>query len=454
MSDTSGKSPASTSAGPAKPLKIVIGADTFSPNVNGSARFSQRLASGMAARGHDVHVVAPAASRKHGTWVEEYDGQDITVHRLRSFRWYPHDWLRWSEPWFINKNSDRILAEVDPDVVHFQSHIIVGRGLSIAARKRGGVRIIGTNHFMPENLLEFTLLPKSWQEKAVGMAWRAAKRTFGRADVVTTPTQSAAEFLEKYTGLDGVLAISCGIDALNYTPDFTPRTENRILFVGRVTGEKQIDVLIKAISLMPADLDVKLDIVGGGDLLQKLEHQAKAIGVSDRVHFTGYVTEEELRASYTRATVFAMPSIAELQSIATMEAMASGLPVVAANAMALPHLVKDGQNGFLFEPGDAQQLADKLEYLLRLPQDELDAFKRASLKYIEAHDLQRTIRTFEQLYRGASEVDVAAIDAELAAEALEAHDAAAVSGAVDADGVTLLEPEVGRAGLEPATDGL
>jgi glycosyltransferase involved in cell wall biosynthesis len=423
LSDSSGLAPASTPAGPVKPLKIVIGADTFSPNVNGSARFSQRLASGMAARGHEVHVVAPAASRKHGTWTEEYDGQDITVHRLRSFRWYPHDWLRWSEPWFINKNSDRILKEVDPDVVHFQSHIIVGRGLSIAARKRGGVRIIGTNHFMPENLLEFTLLPKSWQEKAVGMAWRAAKRTFGRADVVTTPTQSAAEFLEKYTGLDGVLAISCGIDAENYTPDFTPRTENRILFVGRVTGEKQIDVLIKAVSLMPADLDVKLDIVGGGDLLKTLEHQAKSLGIADRVHFTGYVTEEELRASYTRATIFGMPSIAELQSIATMEAMASGLPVVAANAMALPHLVKDGQNGFLFEPGDAQQLADKLEYLLRLPQEQLDTFKNASLKYIEAHDLQRTIRTFERIYRGASDVDVAAIDAELAAEALAAHEA-------------------------------
>ncbi|CAN5376530.1 hypothetical protein BH09ACT6_BH09ACT6_18290 [soil metagenome] len=415
-----------------KPLKIVIGADTFTPNVNGSARFSERLATGLSARGHEVHVVAPAATRKHGTWTETYDGQDITVHRLRSYRWYPHDWLRWAEPWFINSNSDRILEQVDPDVVHFQSHIIVGRGLSIAARKRGGVRIIGTNHFMPENLLEFTLLPKSWQVKAVGMAWRAAKRTFGRADVVTTPTQSAADFLEKYTGLSGVLAISCGIDADNYTPDFTPRTENRILFVGRVTGEKQIDVLIKAVALLPAELNVKLDIVGGGDLLKSLEHQSKVLGVGDRVNFTGYVTEDELRAAYTRATVFGMPSIAELQSIATMEAMASGLPIVAANAMALPHLVKDGKNGFLFEPGDAQQLADKLEFLLRLPQEQLDEFKRASLKFIQAHDLQRTIVTFERLYRGASDVDDAAIDALLAADAGNGHDEALEPDATDA----------------------
>ncbi|WP_116414875.1 glycosyltransferase [Subtercola boreus] len=418
MSASSGTNPAPADAVPAKPLKIIIGADTFSPNVNGSARFSQRLASGLAARGHEVHVVAPAASRKHGTWTESYDGQDITVHRLRSYRWYPHDWLRFAEPWFINKNSDRIVEQVDPDVVHFQSHIIVGRGLSIAARKRGNIRVIGTNHFMPENLLEFTLLPKSWQEKAVGMAWKAAKRTFGRADVVTTPTQKAAEFLEKSTGLDGVLAISCGIDADNYTPSFEKRTGNRILFVGRVTGEKQIDVLIKAVSLMPADLDVHLDIVGGGDLLKHLENLSKTLGVDDRVHFSGYVTEEELREAYTKATVFGMPSIAELQSIATMEAMASGLPVVAANAMALPHLVKDDVNGFLFAPGDSQQMADRLERLLRLPQAELDAFKNASLKLIQKHDLVRTIVTFERLYRGENTVDVAAIDEVMAAESL------------------------------------
>lgn len=65
---------------------------------------------------------------------------------------------------------------------------------------------------------------------------------------------------------------------------------------------------------------------------------------------TGYVDESYLRNALTRATVFAMPSIAELQSISTMEAMASGLPIVAADAMALPHLVHDGENGYLFEP--------------------------------------------------------------------------------------------------------
>jgi glycosyltransferase involved in cell wall biosynthesis len=407
LSDSNGSHkpvPTGSPSGTKKPLKVLIGADTFAPDVNGAARFAERLASGLVARGHEVHVVAPAASRKHGTWTEEYEGQTVTAHRLYSWRWYPHDWLRFALPWRIKQNSARILDEVKPDVVHFQSHIVVGRGLSIEAEKRG-IRIIGTNHFMPENMLEFTLLPKWIQEWAIGLAWKAARRTFGRAEAVTTPTRKAADFLEKFTGLRGVHAISCGIDAHNYTPDFSPRTENRILFVGRVTGEKQIDVLLKAISLLPAGLDAKLEIVGGGDQFKNLQHLTEQLGLSDRVTFSGYVTDEELRQAYTRATVFAMPSIAELQSIATMEAMASALPVVAANAMALPHLVHDGENGYLFEPGNAQALADRIERILVMPQEELDVLKNASLAIVAAHDIQRTLSTFESLYRGEAVAD-------------------------------------------------
>ena len=406
MSDTPGATtPGGTdSAETEQPLRILIGADTFAPDVNGAARFAERLAAGLVERGHDVHIVAPAASRKHGTWKEVHEGQEVTAHRLNSWRWYPHDWLRFALPWRIKPNSARILEEVRPDVVHFQSHIVVGRGLSIEAAKRG-IRIIGTNHFMPENMLEFTLLPKAWQEWAVGLAWKAAGRTFGRAEAVTTPTRKAAQFLEKHTGLTEVHAISCGIDAHKYSPSWEPRTENRILFVGRITGEKQIDVLLRALTLLPAELDAKVEIVGGGDQKRNLEHLAAELGIAERVTFTGYVTDEELRDAYHRASVLAMPSIAELQSIVTMEAMASALPIVAANAMALPHLVHDGENGYLFAPSDPEDLAAKLRTVLEATPERYRAMKEASIRLIAAHDIQRTISTFESLYRGKPVTD-------------------------------------------------
>jgi glycosyltransferase involved in cell wall biosynthesis len=382
-----------------KPLRILIGADTFAPEINGAATFAARLAAGLVERGHDVHIVAPAFSSKHGTFTEVLEGQPMTVHRLKSWRWYPHPWLRFALPWQIEKNAARILDEVKPDVVHFQSHIIVGRGLSNQAQKRG-IRIVGTNHFMPENMLEHTLLPNFLRPPAVRMAWAAAARSFSRAETVTTPTRKAADFLEHYTKLRGVLAISCGVDAHHYTPDFTPRTGNLILFVGRITGEKQLDKLVRAFAQLDPKLDARLELVGGGDQENNLKALASQLGVRDRVTFTGYVEEDYLRHALTRATVFAMPSIAELQSIATMEAMASGLPVVAANAMALPHLVHDGENGYLFEPGNVEEFAARLTDVLTMPEDELQKFKRESLLIVASHDIQRTLATFEAIYRG------------------------------------------------------
>ncbi|CAM5306260.1 D-inositol 3-phosphate glycosyltransferase OS=Leifsonia shinshuensis OX=150026 GN=F1C12_03395 PE=4 SV=1 [Leifsonia shinshuensis] len=404
MPDTSGLNDIPPAPAEHRPMTILMGCDTFPPDVNGAARFAERLAAGLVERGHDLHIVAPSASRRHGTWIEEHEGLKMTAHRLRSWRWYPHDWLRFALPWMSKANARRVLDEVKPDVVHIQSHIVVGRGLAYEAEKRG-IRVIATNHVMPENMIEFTLLPKFLQKTFISIAWRDARKSFDRAEAVTTPTRKAAQFLERATGLRGVHAISCGIDAHNYTPDFTPRTGNRILFVGRVTGEKQIDVLLNAIKLLPESLDAQLEIVGGGDQFRNLQTLAETLGIANRVKFLGYVTDEELRQAYTRATVFAMPSIAELQSIATMEAMASALPVVAADAMALPHLVHDGENGHLFRPGDAQDLADKLESVLTLPQEELDVLKNASLRIVATHDIQTTISTFESLYRGEPVAD-------------------------------------------------
>ncbi|MHA6694551.1 glycosyltransferase [Homoserinimonas sp. A520] len=386
------------------PLRVLIGCDTFPPDVNGAANFASRLAAGLTQRGHEVHVEAPAFSSKHGKFTEEHDGAAFTVHRVYSWRWFPHDWLRFVLPWRSQAHAARILDEVKPDVVHIQSHIVVGRGLARQATKRG-IRVIGTNHFMPENMIEHTLLPKFLRRPAISLAWQDAARTFRLCSAVTTPTRKAAAFLEAETSVTGVHAISCGINASLYTPSFAPRQGNRVVFVGRVTGEKHIDVLLKAVARLDSELDVQLDIVGGGDQLRELQLLAVELGIRDRVNFTGYVSDEELRAILTRATVFAMPSIAELQSIATMEAMASALPIVAANAMALPHLVHHRVNGYLFEPGNVADLAEKLTDVLKASDSDLKRFKETSLKFIEAHDIERTLNTFESLYRGEAVTD-------------------------------------------------
>ncbi|MBD7957514.1 glycosyltransferase [Microbacterium sp. Sa4CUA7] len=377
-----------------------MGCDTFAPDVNGAARFAERLAAGLAERGHDVHVVAPGQKyRRFPPATEVIEGVPLTVHRLPAVRWPPHDWLRFVWPWRAKHYARKVLSEVQPDVVHIQSHIVIGRGLSRIAKQRG-IPVIATNHVMAENILDFTTLPPLLDKMLLKAAWDDAERTFHIARAVTTPTRRAADFLESTIDIAGVIPVSCGIDASNYTPVLTPRESNRILYVGRLTTEKHIDTLLHAVTKLDPELDVTVDIVGGGDQRKSLDALTARLGLTDKVRFHGRVDEDELRSLYSRASVFAMPSIAELQSIATMEAMASGLPVVAADALALPHLVEDGANGWLFRPRDADDLAAKLTRVLTASPEAYVAMQRASLQGVEIHDIARTLDTFEALYRG------------------------------------------------------
>lgn len=386
-------------------MRILIGADTFAPDVNGSATFARALAAGLALRGHDVHVMAPAKFRQSGTFTEDHAGAQLTVHRIYSWRWPPHPWLRFMLPWRVKANAERIVRTIHPDVIHFQSHIVVGRGLATAA-KRHGIRLIGTNHTMPENIVQHVrILPRFMLDWLVKVQWNSARHWFEKADEVTAPTRRAADFFERNTGITNVHAISCGIDASLYTADFTPRTRNIVTFLGRLDEEKHVDELLTAIARLDPALDVQVQIVGDGEARRGLEAKARELGIEDRTDFMGKVSYEELRAALTRTTVFGMPSRAELQSIATMEALASGIPVVAANAMALPHLVHPDENGYLYEPGDVDALAGYLTKVLTASQAELTRLKKGALKTVKVHDIQTTLDTFEAIYRGEPVTD-------------------------------------------------
>jgi len=384
-----------------KPLVVVLGCDTFPPDINGAARFAERLASGLAARGHELHIIAPSVNKGYGTYREVHNGVPIVVHRLKSYRLPQHKTLRFVWPFTLQSRADHLLEVIKPDVVHIQSHVVVGRYLSKSALKQG-IRLIATNHTMPENLIRYSvLIPKFAEKLAMKWAWADAAKILKRASIITTPTRKAAEILEAHTDITGVIAISCGIDAKQFA--HASRVSNaspRALFVGRLDYEKHIHVLIEAFAALPKQLDAVLELVGDGGERENLERWADELKIRDRVIFKGHVTEQELREAYERATVFVMPSIAELQSIATMEAMASGRPVIGANAAALPHLVHDGENGFLFEPEDVKTLTARLTQVFEATQTQLDRWANNSLHLITSHDIDRTLDIFEQVYRG------------------------------------------------------
>jgi len=383
-----------------KPLTIVIAADTYLPNVNGAAMFCYRLATEMHARGHRVHVLAVRGDDGK-TFTEIRD--EAIVHRLKSHSVPTHEYFRIVAPWEVNRQIDKLLADIKPDVIHAQSHYMIGQR-SVGWAKKNKVRSVATNHFMPENLDPFLPFPQWFKRIVAHNSWKDMGKIFGRADAVTTPTPLAAKAMRERAKLMNVLPLSNGIEVGNY--ELAPGEQiikndfPTILFAGRLAVEKNIHELIEALPLMTQVPDAIIEIVGGGEQRVHLEKIADDLGIRDRVRFLGLVSDEELRQAYLRCDVFCQPGTAELQSLVTLEALSASRPVVLANAMALPHLVDEGVNGYMFKPGDRQDLADKLDRILALSEDERAKLGQAGHRKVMNHAQRKTMDSFEALYRG------------------------------------------------------
>ncbi|MEU3016647.1 glycosyltransferase [Nocardiopsis sp. NPDC007018] len=389
-------------AQPNRPLRVLIASDTYPPDVNGAGYFTHRLAEGLAARGHRVHVVCPSERGEPRVTVNG----SVTEHRLRSAPIPFQPSMRAAVPLGMGGHIARVLWRLDPDVVHVQSHFTLSRSTLRRARA-AAVPVVLTNHFMPDNLYAHARVPRSMQRAAGSLAWRDMVRVAAEADHVTTPTPRAAELLRDRGFARDIEAISCGIDLDRFQPRAGDRAGARarfglpdretVVFVGRLDEEKRIDDTIRALALTVPERDAQLVLAGTGQRETELRALAAALGVADRVYFLGFVPDEELPLVYAAADVFAIASVAELQSIATLEAMSTGLPVVAADAMALPHLVEEGRNGFLFPPGDHLLLADRLLTVLG-SERRREELGRASREIAREHDHHRSLERFEAVY--------------------------------------------------------
>lgn len=382
-------------------MKILIATDTYYPNVNGASYFSQRLASYLVKRGHSVLVMAPSRSTR--SYFYEHEG--APVFGIRSVPIFLYQDFRVSPPGF-KRTVKRVVKEFSPDVVHLQNHFFIGRS-ALGVALQLGIPTLGTNHFMPENLSHYFHLPHRAELLLRQFGWRQFCSVFEKMDGVTTPTKTAAGLLKEIGFSKPVTAISNGIDLEKFSPSnqgeylkqrFGLQDQPVLLFVGRLDKEKNIDLILRALSIVNQEIDVHFIIAGRGFEAENLKKLTKRLDLERNVTFTGFVSDEDLPNLYCAADCFIIAGTAELQSIATMEAMASGLPVIAVQATALPELVRHGENGYLFQLNDPLQVA---KYIIEVMSDAARQRKMSerSLEIIKEHDINAAIDQFETLYQ-------------------------------------------------------
>lgn len=138
----------------------------------------------------------------------------------------------------------------------------------------------------------------------------------------------------------------------------------RLICVGRLIERKGQHHLIHAVKrLTDQGIEVSLELIGTGDSQASFEAQARALGMEERVRFRGYVPREEIAAHYAAAHAFVLPSYNEGMSVATLEAMAAGLPLVVSRTGGTADLVEEGVNGWTFPWGDGESLAAHIRRL-------------------------------------------------------------------------------------------
>ena len=385
-------------------MKILIASDLHYPTINGVATFSRNIARGMAERGHEVMVIAPSQTGKK---CKEVDG-NYTIARTMSvpFPFYQNFRISLAP----DREVKKILQEFDPDVIHIQMLLGIGQSTMKYGNKMG-IPIVSTNHAIPENLMDNLRLLAPVSRPINYMLKTYYARFHAKADYVTLPTQSAIAMLD----LDGknklavpVEPVSNGIDLARFHPG--PRDEKLlkrfdlpldvpiVAYIGRLDVEKHIPVLMRAFKQVHDEVPkTHLLIVGDGTEFYELNNLARKLGIVRHVTLTGRVNEEDLVALHKVGTVYCMPSPAELQSIATLEAMASGQPIIAVDAGALGELCQNERNGFLCDQDDEDAIAAGIKTVVTDPALR-KKFSEESIAIANTHDIKTTYDRFEAIY--------------------------------------------------------
>jgi len=232
--------------------------------------------------------------------------------------------------------------------------------------------------------------------------------------IVTSRDYLTESLLAKYQQRYGykIAEIPNGVDTDFFKPSFSNgNLKNKyglmnkkvVLFVGGLDSAhyfKGVNYLLKAVQLLDRD-DLKLILVGDGDLKQVYIDLAESFGIYDKVIFAGYIPDGELIKYYNLCDFFVLPSIdkSEAFGMVLLEAMACGKPVIATNLPGVRQVVNKKMDGRLARPKDAEHLAEQMKYFLDHPQEIIEYGKAGRQKVLEKYGWSIIVKKIIDLYQ-------------------------------------------------------
>lgn len=414
-------------------MRIAIYTDTYPPDKNGVSMSIDSFIKLLAAEGHEFMIFCP----KKGLHKDKKQ-PNINIKRYASITAPSNKDSKISLPFIWTAVRD--LKDFNPDLVHIQTPM--GMGLvGIWAAKILKIKNVQTYHtYIPDFLVYFTpkmllgidkitnfinnsRLAKSIITRAdvddsnpmfkrfkdrLSSIFKEVddtdeennskkfKEVFGRnytrflynrADIVLTPSNALKNILEKQGITKKIVVLSNGVNSKLFKTKTDYTIKNKMVHAGRLGYEKSTAVIIEAFYIaQKTNPCLRLDVYGDGPSRKSLIGLAKKLKIAKKINFFGAYDIKKFSQKLCEYDFFVTASTIETQGIVLLEAMASGLPVVAVNKLAVPEIVLDGKNGYLSEPADAEAMAKNMLKMLE-NSNRLEKFGKKAVLIAKSHEI-------------------------------------------------------------------
>ncbi len=387
-------------------MRIAFFTNCYKPLINGVVSSIVSLKESFEEKGHETFIFAPR--------VEGYQDEEEGIFRYHSINLTHRVKYPIAIP--LSLRAGQVINDFKPDIIHLHHPFVLSLPAIMYAAKLKIPKVL-TIHTQYERYAYYiSPIPHIITNEAIR---RIIFNLSDKVDIITTPSQSMKDLIGNYKIKKDIIVIPNAIDInifrkkdiqnvtmlkkeLEISPD-----DIVVIYVGRVSLEKNIDKIIKAMAIIR---DNKIDnfkfiVVGDGTAVKELNSLAGSLRLNKKVKFVGAIDREMVRNYYQVGDIFAFSSTSETFGMVIIEALASGLPVLAVKAPGAIDIIQDGFDGILVED-NVPQFAEQLENLIqnrglrqRLSSNALQTVKRYSSDVIS----DQVLALYTRLLSGTSQ---------------------------------------------------
>ena len=370
-------------------MRLVYWTEAFWPSIGGVEVLGAKFIRAIVERGYDAVVVTGHGNRElpDEQAYSEYEFEGIPVHRFPLFQALVNRQV--DQIAEIESRLRRFYIDFDPDLFHlnFTGATLLYHSRA-AARARRAATVVAIRLALPKQGGRGSML--------AGQLLRSADWVTANSSQMLSHTRDLVPEIASCSSL-----IYNGLDVPDLAPAPLEFGQPRLLCLGRVVDDKGFDVAVDAFPAVLARFpNVRMTIAGDGGARQKLEQQARNLGIDHALEFVGWVERDDIPALINESNVVVVPSRwEEAFGLVALEAAQMARPVVATRVGGLPEVVLHQETGLVVDKEDAAALADSIVFLLERPERAVEMGERARERALRDFGWDRYVDEHDALYR-------------------------------------------------------